>query len=58
MKPDLCVCVLPNRQPRIGQEESNLPAEQAVNNQNHQVYRLGGFLFYSLCCDGGLVVAI
>ncbi len=29
--------VLPNRQLRIGQEESNLPAEQAVSNQNHQV---------------------
>ena len=28
---------LPYRQSRIGQEESNLPAEQAVNNQNHQV---------------------
>lgn len=29
---------LPYRQPKIGQEESNLPAEQAVNNQNHQVF--------------------
>ncbi len=28
---------LPHRQLRIGQEESNPPAEQAVNNQNHHV---------------------
>ncbi len=29
--------VLPHRQLRIGQEESNQPAEQAVKNQNHHV---------------------
>ncbi|OEE41318.1 hypothetical protein A1QW_15730 [Vibrio anguillarum] len=37
--------VLPHRQPRIGQEESNRPAGQAVNKRNHQVFGLVVFCF-------------
>lgn len=36
--------VLPHRQLRIGQEENNRPAEQAVRSKTIK-FRLGGFLF-------------
>ncbi|KPM00815.1 hypothetical protein AN167_07210 [Vibrio splendidus] len=36
------VCVLPHRQLRIGQEESNQPAEQAVKIKAIK-FKLGGF---------------
>ena len=38
------LCVLPHRQLRIGQEENNRPAEQAVRSKTIK-FRLGGFLF-------------
>ncbi len=39
--------VLPHRQLRIGQEESNLPAEQAVKIKAIK-FKLGGFCLFTI----------